>query len=362
MNLKLLLSKITFFSLFLYFLYISNLFYNSREKCWNNINFRKMEHILKTAPIVDKSILLKYKKNKPTVYLLSFDNNIKAVFKPNRSLLDQASALRAYYFSQALNLKLVPPTIIRTIDKKRGVVQLFIENTVTDDIENYINSYQKGAIYLFQTILGEFDPAKINLLVQKECDSPALIDNEKNLEWLILSQYQDFPFLLALEKYNNYTESIKTKSYQDFPFHDFKTIKNFSSFSKNNPPYFNLDIKNDRKAAIARRKIEEFLFKEGRIIPPLHNDSLYYIYWKNMIWVQMNIEKFSFLYKRFSIFTTSKKNIKKFKLLSYRDLKYLNDSIKKYFNKKEQEELVKELKIFNHFLLHRRDLILKNYE
>lgn len=70
-----------------------------------------------------------------------------------------ASALMAYRFSQFMNFKLVPPTVIREINGKKGIVQLFIDgvNGKSYDAIKKLHPIQKSNIYTFYYVLGIYN-------------------------------------------------------------------------------------------------------------------------------------------------------------------------------------------------------------
>ena len=344
-------------TLFLFFLSLINYTHLNQfslikeKQCWNDIDFTKMEKFLKTSKVIEKSVLLVYPKktNKPPIYLLLFDNGVKAVFKPNRPLLDQVSALRAYHFSQLLDLKLVPPTVVRTVEGERGIVQLFIKSE-SGHLEDHLNSSQKGDIYLFHVILGEHDPARINTLIGRNCKHPALVDNEKNMEKLFVIQYGDFPYITYL-KYIK--PNLNLFEIEQFPFHLAKSVKNFSLL------HSDLDKLKKRLSDI-KPEIVVRLLKEP-LKEPLTKDTLHYIQWKNILFFKKNFERFSYLYKNFAFSSPSKQTIKKLKSLNHKDLHFLS-SIKKSFNKEDSQKIMETVKPFDVLLLHRRDMIIREYE
>ena len=322
------------------------------QLCWNDINFKKIEKILKTSEIVKKSIFHAHAKKHKSLYQISFNNGIRAIFKPNRSTLDQVSALRAYYLSQLLNLKLVPPTVIRTIDGESGIVQLFIESN-SGNLRDPFNSFQKGDIYLFYTILGELDPAMGNVLIGKNCKIPALIDNEKNIAGLSVIQRGDFPYVLIRGLLSDKLISNLTFHYDNFPFYRVKSVKKISSLRNN------LEL----KKRMPDIKLETFtLLYESIIEKSLYNDTYYFVTWMNTFWQKNNYNKFSYLYKNFSYFTPSKQTVKKFKSLNRGNLHFLSFLVTRSFTKKDRLEIRKAVKPYDDFFLYRRDRILRQYE
>ena len=255
-----------------------------------------------------------------------------------------------------LGLKLVPPTTIRTIDGQTGTIQLFVEGfrATPSNLNKHLSSFQKQDIYLFQAILGERDFNSSNTLLDQQCKIPILIDNEKNTLSLFLIQRGDFPYIsspsgqIAVDW--TLSEAIK------FPFHLHKSVKKFSSFKN--------DLESLRKKIKAKPEVIDTFFENVDISQGLWNDTLYYIRYKNTVWLKENIEWI--LYKYFAFSSPSKRTIKALKTLSSKDLDFLNFRIKnicyQYFDKQEVNKIMSFVKIFDKFLLYRRDMLLRDYK
>ena len=310
---------------------------------------------------MSQSILKSYRKNKPSVYLLLFENGMKAVFKPNRSLQWQISALRAYHFSQLLGLKLVPPTTIRTIDGQTGTIQLFVEGfrATPSNLNKHLSSFQKQDIYLFQAILGERDFHSEHILLDQECKTPLLIDNEKNTLSLSLIQRGDFPYVSSPSEQIAVDWTLSEAI--NFPFHLSKSVKKVSSFKN--------DLESLRKKIKAKPEVID-AFSQNRdldrvlALDNFENDTLYYILYKNTVWLKENMTYI--LYKDFAFSSPSKRTIKALKALSSKDLDFLNFRIKnicyQYFDKQKVNKIMSAVKISDKFLLYRRDMLLKDYK
>ena len=125
--------------------------------CWNNINFKEIESLLLSSSIQKSTSIYEYlnipdrKYNLTAPLLLSLENGLKAVFKPNRYSDQIKAALMAYQFSQFMGFKFVSPTVTRTINGKNGVVRFFVEETAELQhkfIKN-LTPLEKSNIYIF---------------------------------------------------------------------------------------------------------------------------------------------------------------------------------------------------------------------
>lgn len=352
------MNSFKFILLSLTFLYFIISFTELNKHCWNDIDFLKTEKKLKTLSVIDTKNLFEYFPNKKTEIIerykksgssipiiLTLKDNTKAIFKPNRPLLDQASALRAYYFSQALNLKLVPPTVIRTIDKKRGVVQLFIENTLQTDnkkkVLDQLPNQLKNSIYIFYTLIGELNISISQILFDKNCSYPILIDNEKNLSALSVIEHGDFPYIKIHKKK---LDKLTYSDYKSFPFDNKKSIINFSK--ANLKKIFNKEYK--------------MIEKMSKNLSAFNQRTLHYISWKKTTWVKYNLIKYNYLYKDLAPQSLSKNILKKLKQLNYTDLNSI--PYENFFNIEEQKSISEIIDSFDKFLIYKRNELLNHFE
>ena len=178
-----------------------------------------------------------------SIFILFLNNNLKAIFKPERKFESSIkSAYMAYRLPQFMNLKLVPPTVIRTINGKTGIVQLFIDSWTGKQIDPVKNltTLEKSKIYIFSFILGEHDLHPGNLLIGKRCKQPALVDNGSAF-WPAVFKYNDYPFV-------PYTKTMTTPSgnfmnLKEFPENKITSIKVNTIFS-------NINLSQDKKDLI----------------------------------------------------------------------------------------------------------------
>ena len=229
---------------------------NSGNKCWNDIDFKKTERMLLETPIKEKIPFYEYYKNQEVlkgktkeeieknsfyvkrkrrheyspIFVLFYHNSLKAVFKTKlynqKKPYSVYSAVSAYNISQVLNLKIVPPTVIRKIDGKEGVVQLFVENISENKEKNLDNlsPIQKSNIYIFFFLTGITDVQYDNVLISTKCLKPVLVDNDGMV--LMHAQYGKYPpfKMLRLKGY----PFLDEEDYKNVPFEKAVELKNLS--------------------------------------------------------------------------------------------------------------------------------------
>ena len=346
--------KVSFVVIFIFVIFNLGIWYyfvqhkSDKKRCWNDIDFKEVEQLLLRSSIKKKISIKSYNGEKPDVFLLSFKNGLKAIFKPGRDIMEQASALRGYHLSQILDFKLVPPTIIRTIDGERGMVRLFVDG-ITGDKYNLKNLRisERHNIYSFYFILGEIDHSDKDIIIGRECNKPALFDSDENMMFFSFIQYGDFPFfqyqIPSLPKVN-----LKFSDYKQFPFTKVKSIKRISTINIEEFKSIFLYMPSD----FTDELIASFNY-------PSVDDSLYYVKWKNSLWIKLNSNDIYHIYKSFIPSFLSKKTMNSLKKLNRHNLNSLSFDIKIYFNKKEAGRILKQLKPLNDLVLYKRDLFLK---
>ena len=325
-------------------------FFEKKVRCWNDIDFDKTEKLLLNLSVQGKSRITNYDGDKPDVFLLSLKGGLKAVFKPHRDIMDQASALRAYYLSELLNFKLVPPTVRRTINGETGILQLFIEGaTATDNNINNLKPTQKSVIYLFAFMLTA-DANLDNIIIGKNCKSIALIDNDKNMSVVSIVRYKDFPYIRFPISILDSNLDLILDDYNQFPFDKTQSIKVNSTLKL-------IDLKKKYFPHIVGLANDAQLLEPGE----LFKDTISFVKWRKAYWIQLNFKYLSYVYKNFALFAFQKE-VNKLKSLGYDDLKSFSRIINKYFNKEELEIINKNMKIMNKFVIYKKDLILSEFE
>lgn len=152
----------------------------------NSINeLNEKEHTLMTSGVIDR------KELKHGVYQITLDGGEEAIFKPadeetHQTYLNEIKGSHytrersAFLVDQALNLNLVPTTVIRTIDGKIGTVQEFIPNA-TELSSNNLNypkiQDQLKKLFIFDLLIFNTDRAKHNCLVNEDGSKLHAIDN-----------------------------------------------------------------------------------------------------------------------------------------------------------------------------------------
>ena len=290
----------------------------SLSLCWNNINFKEMEKALlspikKKIPINDY-LNIKASPYNPTVFILFLKNGLKAVFKPDRPVDEINSALMAYRFSQFMQWKFVPPTIIRTIDGKKGAVQLFVEGLdgTKYDPKKYLTRLQKSDIFTFYFVTGNFSSRRSHFVFGKHCKEPAIIDNDQMMNDVFI-QYGDYPFLRHEIKDLNFSLS-NPKEYGQFPLNQVQSVDaealiglNKSQFVEKMRGIFT-DMEDFNKSYLY--KWYNLLIEQGYL-----DGNFDFVKWRNSYWIKVN---FSFFvsHKDFVPSLFSKQTISKLKALN----------------------------------------------
>ena len=333
------------------------------SRCWNDIDFEKTEKMLLESSIQSKTAFYRYYKNQElaegrtedkieedlffrkikrrhyslkslkTVFFLIYHNGLKAIFKEykdkkHKNLLKDNNIF-GYNISRFLNLRIVPPTVIREINGQRGIVQLFVEN-VKDYPKEYLDHLspvQKSNIYTYMYMSGNTDLSYSNLLISKKCLLPAVIDND-HIEPHVLIQYGKTPFRGF--PINGKHSALDRRDYELAPFEkamplksaDFETLEN--TFSGLSFEY----IKKFRKYFLRHDNISYFIYKD-----------FYFISTPRKIYKHfLPIKKYS---------DYSPQTIERVKLLDEKTLKDLSTGY------------LKENKNFINGVLHRQELFLE---
>lgn len=181
------------FSVFLIFLTKLIFCDNFIQPLWNNkLDFQEIENRLKFEKISrvfqiknsQEEVDLKtfYAKIKDCPYLVILQSGLKAVLKARFSCYAEAAAYEA---SKFLSLRLVPPTITRSINDEVVSLQLFIESnhnrSELKNLLNKINPKDKSDSEIFLYIFGQNDSKGINnklIQIKNNKVNLALIDNE----------------------------------------------------------------------------------------------------------------------------------------------------------------------------------------
>ena len=360
------------FFLFLICFVVSYEFFLSKKvTCWNDVDFKTTEKSLAQSPIIksipfysylevlkserDNQIKKMFKhgvepfKN-PYHFVFFLDKGVKAFSKKPEMVAKNIGALSAYYFSQLMNFKFVPPTVIRD----DFLVQLFVENSMDGSgrrkfLSENLTAIEKSDIYVFYFLFGNLDPHSRHILIGKKCNKVALIDND----WLDLShiQYGDYPFLDYNYKHNNhnnnYKKGMKTRlfsidDYKNFPFHKVRSLK-FSSVDELRRHLEDMELKINFKNVFLKNS-EYFL-----------NQTLYFVKWRNIYWVKMNFSFYRQIWKEFKPTVFSNKTIRSLKQINAQNLGAIFYNINKNYGYQINENFKKS---YIAMILYRRDVLL----
>ena len=239
---------------------------DSSPKCWNDIDFKKTEHLLLTSSVkrmipfykyykdqeiqkgrlkeeIEKEFFYKYNKvkydNGPRVFIVIFDNGIKTIFKEhNKKHGSFYIAITFYNFSKFFDLKYVPPIVKRELNGAKGSLQLFIEQdekssksrTLKSNIIKGLSSETKISLYGLIFLMCSVDTTYSNVLISKRCLKPVLIDND----WLpvCLAEYSDVLFLVNRFYYPNFF--LSEEDYKKAPLSEKIELKDLSYDSAKN--------------------------------------------------------------------------------------------------------------------------------
>ena len=360
---------------------IFNLIFNlDSKRCFNEMNFLKIEKILKESPVKKiipiydyenyserkRNIFLnKYGKNKKekekkkggggsfSPLILYFEKGIKGVFK-QKSKIEIFSNIQIYEFSKMMNVRVIPPTVLRVIPGYgEGVVSLFIDS----EIENKYNIQKKKKIIVnldkikisdfknFMYLYSHLDLTLSNVIVDKSCNDIISIDNDHTL-FPVYTPYGNYDFMVLPSKNNK----------EIIPFHDIardiarKVIKieDFRALSESTVYSFKFDSsislkKNLMKLQKKMNYYNIFFLKE--FSSNVENKTIYFIRDKHSrLWVQANQLDYQFL-KNLKANSFSKKLIKNIESLDEEKLRNsiesnLDDNIFLFMDKKKQENFI----------------------
>lgn len=208
-----------------------------------------------------------------TVLLVTFDNGVKAVFKPGEENIGEVIAYKASKLFHKYHL--VPPTVFRQIGDEYGSLQLYIETDIDLVKENthifsgkywdQIDQEQINYMKMFYYIFGQWDINAGNQLIVKNNDTYtlALIDNSgiANLQQV---QYGDYAFIRC-----GYSDNRNDSWDEPFPFDNPQQL---NSISLN-------EIKELFSDYMTSARIEKFWNR-------YKDKQINYCFWRNALWVQ----------------------------------------------------------------------------
>ena len=345
-----------------------------KTKCWNDINLKKIEKHLKENSIKAKVPFYEYYKEQKLlkgrteeevlhsksyirkknlhetrpIFVVIYNNGLKAIAKIKHRY-ELQSSVSAYRISQVLDLKIVPPTIIREIDGRSAIFQMFVENVHKDkkDYLDNLNPVQKSDIYIYIFVTGVMDINFGNILISKKCSKPVLVDNDYMA--ITLDRYGNPPpFNISVHEPHPF---LSQRDYENPPFEEAVelTIPSFIQF-------LNQKIIPDlQESGLGSPNLFLQIKKDMDIWPPIDGSSISWLKYKGTYWVTTTKWYKELLVSRHllpieKIKDFSPKTLKKLRKITYKELKRL--LIGNY----------KDSRTFINGVLYRRDMILKEVE
>ncbi|HJD56341.1 MAG TPA: hypothetical protein LFW21_07045 [Rickettsia endosymbiont of Pyrocoelia pectoralis] len=237
----------------------------------NTLKFSKVDKIESMKEILSKNN--KISEFDGEVFLITFNNNIKAIFKtvPFDDLGDAYAEAAAYNASQILGFPYIPPTVVRKINGKFGSLQLYIDSSIDllkkgeyTKALTCVSAEDQANLRIFYYVFGQWDSGPHNLLftTDQEKDYFIAIDNAgiRNHQHVKIGE---LPFVRVL-----YSEKLNTNDWhKPFPFDQAIVIEK--------PNEENL-----RK--LFKDKLPESFYKNFKS----YNSSLKYIIYQNSLWQQ----------------------------------------------------------------------------
>ncbi len=268
------------------------------------------------------------------VLFVTLDNGVEGVFKPDSEEQDMYGEVAAYEASKLTKLDVVPPTIIRNLQGKKGSFQLYVKNTPVSlkDFETEwkkISATIKGNCVAFQFVFGQWDRSEGNFLFvtdnNQEEPKLLLIDNAG----MVQSQQAD------IEKEGVFVRkaySDKRHDSWDTPF-PFDAVQEVSFENIQHHP----DLKDFDLSANAFK----FLKTSGK--------PLRFIIWRNSLWFQPYSDK------PFKINEISKTFLESLKQLTKENLEMIWKHYPKSWTAKRKSDIFSGI-------FHRRDQLLQYVE
>lgn len=163
------------------------------------------------------------------VFLVTLDNGLKAVFKPD-DMGAACAEIAAYQASLKLGFPYkIPPTTIRTIDDRTGSLQLFIETSIDPLAPGIYGQALKEVdpealanLKIFYFVFGQWDSGPHNLLICKDQGKTSFvaIDNAA-IQSMQYVRYGELPFVRV-----SYSDALHTNDWdQPFPFDRAQEVK-----------------------------------------------------------------------------------------------------------------------------------------
>lgn len=335
-------------SSFFFSFFLSFSAYGNHKKCWNDIHFNKTERMLSRHPLRISPLEIG-RESDFLFFDIDYKNPVRGFFKVKKTDdHNMLSPRRLYLFSRLMDFKLVPPTSILMCH----TVQLYIDkNSMENKIKfltNKLSDTQKSDVYIFYFLFGYLDLNFGNILIGKNCNRPALVDNDAlNISMI---QIGDYPFE-PLKKNLLYT----LEDFQQFPFHKVKSKKVSSVFELGD--WF-------RKHKMYRHEDMNYIKLRYQ---KLEDKTLYYIDYKKTLFLKRNRTSYGTIYHSMVPKSVSKKTLKHLKKINRSKLEKIfkdTDRIQErcHFEKTPNNFKESYKESYINMVLYRKEVLLKHLE
>ena len=220
--------------LYIFFCMLAAPFCSGFHPAWDDkLDFASLENRLQTEQVAHIERMGDYFKRigKPfsadnAIKLITLESGLKAVFKAGGYRYAEVAAYKA---NQAVGQRLVPPTVMRTINGEEGSLQFFVATSIdlvrTTGKNNYfkkLHAKDLSDMKIFYFVFGQWDTHAGNQLIALQKGKPylALIDNAA-IHHRLHVRYGDYPFVSKGDKNN----TIDTPCSPSFPFNEAKTVR-----------------------------------------------------------------------------------------------------------------------------------------
>lgn len=179
------------------------------QPVWDKtLDFQNIEERLKNEPIVKvrgisdylRSLGKNVKADKNYIKHVRLQSGLQGVFKTGWQRYGERAAYKA---CKALGQRLVPPTVMRTIDGQEGSLQFFVDSSIdlkkgsnADHYFDLLDPKDRSDMHIFYFVFGQWDAHKGNQIITKSKHNLhlALIDNAV-IYFRQHIRYGDFPFV-----------------------------------------------------------------------------------------------------------------------------------------------------------------------
>jgi len=208
-------------------------FRSAFQPSWDDrLDVDAIEHCLQHEQIADTQNISRYLSKTGTsskasheMLFVTLESGLKGVFKSGEYHYAEVAAYRA---CKALGQRLVPPTVIRTINGKQGSLQFLVESPIDvkkgphgAELFKKVSSKNISDMMLFYFVFGQWDNHRGNQIINVHQGKGylALIDNSAILH-RSYAHYGDYSFI---EKGVN--KKVYSSCTRSFPFDKAKTIR-----------------------------------------------------------------------------------------------------------------------------------------